>query len=562
MDLKNIIKNLLPDLEEYIGLKDLVSEIADSSKGDYCVPCFSLAKTLHKSPTQIAEDLKQLVKPSEYIDKMESIAGYLNFYLNKEKISKIVIEEILEGKEDCFKSSIGKGKTICIDYSSVNLAKYMHIGHLKNTIIGESIARICEMLGYKVVRINYIGDYGTPFGKIIAGYKMWGKKEDVDTRGIDALQELYVKFNQEAENNPALDDMAREIFKKIELKDEEYYPLYKWVIEIAIKEAERLLDILGVKFDSWRGESYYSDKLNVVVDLLTEKGLTKISEGALVVDLEKFDMPPCLIRRSDGASLYATRDICAALDRYENYHFDKMFYVTGHEQMLHFKQFFKVLDLAGAPFANNLEHIHYGLFSLPTGRISSRKGKQATLVDLMDYANEKAVEVIKDRTFTIEKPEDVARKVARAALNFNAIKVEVGKDCVFDIDKAFSFDGETAPYMQYTYTRIESILRKAKEVNLDCESDYSVLNEECFELIKSCNKVKDIISLAFNKREPSIIVKHSMDICKILNKFYASTKVLDGTNSQIKAKLEVLTIVKYALSALFKIMCIDTLTEM
>ena len=318
MDLKNIIKNLLPDLEEYIGLKDLVSEIADSSKGDYCVPCFSLAKTLHKSPMQIAEDLKQLVKPSEYIDKMESIAGYLNFYLNKEKISKIVIEEILEGKEDCFKSSIGKGKTICIDYSSVNLAKYMHIGHLKNTIIGESIARICEMLGYKVVRINYIGDYGTPFGKIIAGYKMWGKKEDVDTRGIDALQELYVKFNQEAENNPALDDMAREIFKKIELKDEEYYPLYKWVIEIAIKEAERLLDILGVKFDSWRGESYYSDKLNVVVDLLTEKGLTKISEGALVVDLEKFDMPPCLIRRSDGASLYATRDICAALDRYEN----------------------------------------------------------------------------------------------------------------------------------------------------------------------------------------------------------------------------------------------------
>lgn len=562
MNLKDIIIELLPNSEEYVELKKLATETADSSKGDYCVPCFSLAKTMHKSPMQIAEDLKQLVKSSEYVDKMESIAGYLNFYLNKEKISKIIIQEILEGKENCFKSNIGEGKTICIDYSSVNLAKYMHIGHLKNTIIGESVARICEALGYKVVRINYIGDYGTPFGKIIAGYKMWGKKEDVDTRGIDALQELYVKFNQEAENNPALDDMAREIFKKIELKDDEYYPIYKWVIEIAIKEAERLLDILGVKFDSWRGESYYSDKLNAVVDLLTEKGLTKISEGALVVDLESYDMPPCLIRRSDGASLYATRDISAALDRYENYHFDKMFYVTGHEQMLHFKQFFKVLDLAGAPFANNLEHIHYGLFSLPTGRISSRKGKQATLVDLMDYASEKATEVIKDRTFTIEKPEEVARKVARAALNFNAIKVEVGKDCVFDIDKAFSFDGETAPYMQYTYTRIESILRKAKDVDLNCESDYSVLNEECFELIKSCNKVKDIITLAFNKREPSIIVKHSMDICKILNKFYASTKVLEGNNNQIKAKLEVLTIVKYALTTLFNIMCIDTLVEM
>lgn len=562
MNLKDIIKNVLPNNEEYLILKDLVTETADSSKGDYCVPCFSLAKVLRRSPMQIAEDLKQLVKPNDAIDKIEAVAGYLNFYLNREKISNGVIAEILKNKEENFKSDLGKGKTICIDYSSVNLAKYMHIGHLKNTIIGESIARICEMLGYKVVRINYIGDYGTPFGKIIAGYKLWGSKEDVDNRGIDALQELYVKFNQEAENDPNLDNMAREIFKKIELKDEEYYPIYKWVIEIAIKEAERLLNILGIKFDSWRGEAYYSEKLNDVVDFLTSKGLTKVSEGALIVDLDEFDMPPCLIRRSDGASLYHTRDIAAALDRYENYHFDKMFYVTGHEQMLHFKQFFKVLELAGASFSQNLEHIHYGLFSLPTGRISSRKGKQATLVDIMNYANEKATEVIKDRKFSIEKPGDVARKVARAALNFNAIKVEVGKDCVFDIDKAFSFDGETAPYMQYTYTRIESILRKAKDLDLTCESDYSVLNEECFELVKYCNKVKDIIALAFNKREPSIIVKHSMDICKMLNKFYASTKVLEGTNSEIKAKLELLTIIKYALSTLFNIMCIDTLVEM
>ena len=562
MDLKKVIKEVLPQSEEYLSLTELVTETADSAKGDYCVPCFSLAKTLHKSPIMIADDLKALIKQSEYIEKTESVAGYLNFYLNKEKISKNIINEILDNKEESFKSFVGKGKTICLDYSSVNLAKYMHIGHLKNTIIGESIARICEMLGYKVVRINYIGDYGTPFGKIIAGYKLWGNKEDVDARGIDALQDLYVKFNQEAEKDSSLDDMAREIFKKIELKDEEYYPLYKWVIEIAIKEAERLLNILGVEFDSWRGESYYSDKLNDVVDFLTDKGLTKISEGALVVDLEQFEMPPCLIRRSDGASLYATRDISAAIDRYENYHFDKMFYVTGHEQMLHFKQFFKVLELAGKPFAKDLEHIHYGLFSLPTGRISSRKGKQATLVDLMSLASEKATEVIKDRTFTIEKPEDVAKKVARAALNFNAIKVEVGKDCVFDIDKAFSFDGETAPYMQYTYTRIESILRKSKDLDLNCQNDYSILNTECFELVKMCNKVKDVISLAFNKREPSIIVKHSMDICKVLNKFYASTKVLEGTNNQIKAKLELLTIVKYALSTLFHIMCIDTLVEM
>ena len=561
MDIKKEILNILP-LIEGVDFKDLISETADSSKGDYCLPCFSLAKLLKKSPIAIAEEINLQLKESEIIVKTEVVAGYLNFYLNKEIISKRIIEEILTNNDNSFKSDIGKGKTICIDYSSVNLAKYMHIGHLKNTIIGESIARIAECVGYKVIRINYIGDYGTPFGKIIAGYKLWGNKEDVDARGIDALQELYVKFNQEAEKDASLDDMAREIFKKIELKEEETYGIYKWIIQIAIKEAERLLNILGVKFDSWRGESYYSDKLNEVVELLTSKGLTKISEGALVVDLEQFDMPPCLIRRTDGASLYATRDIAAAIDRFDNYKFDKMFYVTGHEQMLHFKQFFKVLELAEQPFAKNLEHIHYGLFSLPTGRISSRKGKQATLVDLMNYSLDKAKDVIKDRTFSIEKPEEVARKVARAALNFNAIKVEVGKDCVFDVDKAFSFDGETAPYMQYTYTRIESILRKAEQLGLSSDCDYTIIQTDAFELVKYCNKVKDIINLAFVKREPSIIVKYSMDICKTLNKFYANTKVLEGTNKEIAAKINLLKIVKQALAFLFNIMCIDTLKEM
>jgi len=562
MNIKDIVKGLIPKTEEYSSIADLVSETIDASKGDLCLPCFSLSKTLKKAPNVIAEELKNQIQTSPFVEKMEVVGGYLNFYLNKEMISKQVIEEILTEKENCFKSNIYQGKTVCIDYSSVNLAKYMHIGHLKNTIIGESIARICESLGYKVVRINYIGDYGTPFGKIIAGYKLWGSKEDVDLRGVDALQDLYVKFNQEAEKNPELDDMARDIFKKIEEKDEEIYPIYQWVIEIAVKETKRLLDILGVKFDSWRGEAYYSEMLPQTLEYLAQKGLTKESEGALVVDLEEFDMPPCLVRRSDGASLYATRDITAAIDRYENYHFDKMFYVTGHEQMLHFKQFFKVLELAGEPFAKNLEHIHYGLFSLPSGRISSRKGKQATLVDLMNLASEKATEVIKSRTFSIEKPEDVANKVARGALNFSALKVEVGKDCVFDIDKAFSFEGETAPYMQYTYTRIESILRKGEKY-LTASADYSVLNQvDSFELVKECNSVLDSIVLAYNKREPSIVVKKSMEICKLLNKFYTTTKVLDGTNEQIKAKLELLMVVKIALQTTFKLMCIDTLKEM
>jgi len=559
MNIKKCIAEQIGFNKISLNLEDLIIESISADKGDYSLPCFSFAKELKENPNKIANDIMNTVNTTGIVEKCEVIGGYVNFFLNKTEVSKLVINE-LKTEDFCFND--GNGKTICLDYSSVNLAKYMHIGHLKNTIVGESLARLCESMGYKVVRINYIGDYGTPFGKIIAGYELWGNKEDVDKRGIDALQELYVKFNQEAETNEELNDKAREIFKLVELKDEHYYPIYKWVIEIAIKEAERLLDILGVKFDSWRGEAYYSDKLNDVVEFLSNKGLTKISEGALVVELGD-NMPPCLIRRSDGASLYATRDIAAAMDRYENYKFDKMFYVTGHEQMLHFKQFFKVLDLAGQDFAKNLEHIHYGLFSLPTGKISSRKGKQATLVDLMDYAQNKANDVIKDRTFNIVSPEEVAKKVSRSALNFNALKVEVSKDCVFDIDKAFSFDGETAPYMQYTYTRIESILRKAKQLNLDEEADYSALNQfEAFELIKSCNTAKDNIKLAFTKREPSIIVKKAMDICKTLNKFYTNTKVLDGNSGEIKAKLELLVSVKHTLTKLFYLMCIDTLEEM
>lgn len=559
MDIKKEIAKCIKFDFSFLDTKveDLIIESISSDKGDFSLPCFSMAKVLKNSPQNIAAEIQKTVKLGGVVEKCEVVAGYLNFFLNKTEVSKQIINEI---QTATLSYNDGANKTVCIDYSSVNLAKYMHIGHLKNTIIGESMARICEALGYKVVRINYIGDYGTPFGKIIAAYELWGNKQDVDERGIDALQDLYVKFNQEADEK--LDERAREIFKLVEQKDAHYYPIYKWIIEIAIKEARRLLDILGVKFDSWRGEAYYSDKLNDVVNDLTSKGLTQISEGALVVNLDEYNMTPCLIRRTDGASLYATRDIAAAIDRYKTYKFDQMFYVTGHEQMLHFKQFFKVLELAGYDFAKNLEHIHYGLFSLPTGRISSRKGKQATLVDLMTLAQSKAEDVIKDRQFSVLSPTEVSTKVARSALNFNALKVEVGKDCVFDIDKAFSFEGETAPYMQYSFTRIESILRKVVLLNAEV-ADYSVLNNvDAFELIKACNETYKTILLAFNKREPSIIVKKAMDICKLLNKFYTTTKVLSGSDEEIKAKVELLIIVKKVLEKLFHIMCIDTLEEM
>lgn len=559
MNLKEYIYPVLQQLE-YDNLNTLLIDSIDASKGDFCLPCFTLAKTLHKSPIIIADEIaSKLDLTSTLIEKVESVAGYVNFFLDKAKIS----ENVLKTFEPNSVKKDSNNKIVCIDYCSVNLAKYMHIGHLKNCFLGESLARLFENFGYKVIRINYIGDYGTPYGKIIAGLQMWGTEQDVKERGIDALQEYYVKFCAAEVEDESLQQIARDIFKKIENKDKEIYPIYQEINNIAIKEARRLLDILDIHFDSWKGEASYSQDLNKVVDMLTEKGLTKTSEGALVVDLSKFDMPPCLIRRSDGASLYATRDLAAAMDRYNEYKFDKMLYLTAVEQKLHFAQFFKVLELANMPFAGNLEHISYGRFSLPSGKISSRRGKQAVLVDLLEYVLNNANEVIKDRSFTIEKPENVVRKVAKGVLSFNALNIDRNKDAIFDIERAFSFEGETAPYMQYTYTRIMSILRKASNLNLPNTADYSCLNQEqAFELIKLCCQLENTLNVALDKRDPSIVLKYCMEICKITNKYYTMCKILDDNLQQVQAKLKLLNLVKRVLEISFDIICIDTIEEM
>ena len=558
MDLKQNVYDVLKQLP-YQNLNELVIESVDDSKGDYCLPCFSLTKTLHKSPILIADEIaNSLDINNSNIIKIESVAGYVNFFLNKTIISKNVLNNFEIEKYN------KNNKVICIDYCSINLAKYMHIGHLKNCFLGESLARLFENFGYKVVRINYVGDYGTPYGKIIAGIKMWGSKEDIEKRGIDALQEYYVKFCMAEADDKDLQQLARDIFKKIEDKDEEIYPIYKKVIEVSKKEAERLLNILGIKFDSWKGESSYANELDNVVNFLDKKGLLSVSEGATIVDLSKFDMPPFIVKRSDGASLYATRDVAAVIDRYNEYHFDKMLYLTAVEQKLYFAQLFKVMELANMEFSGNLEHISYGRFSLPNGKISSRRGKQAVLVDLIDYVLNKAKEVISNRTFTIENPEDVAMKVAKGVLSFNSLNVDRNKDVVFDIERSFSFDGETAPYMQYTYTRIMSILRKAESLNLNkVEADYSCMEQtNAFELIKLCCELNNILILALEKRDPSILLKYCIEICKNTNKYYTACKILDGNLSQIKAKLELLNLIKKVLKHSFNCICIETVEEM
>jgi len=557
MDIKNLIASCISKQIEGVTLESLIIESISADKGDYSLPCFSLAKVLRENPNKIAEDIASSVEVGGIVEKCEVVNGYVNFFLNKVTISKMIIDNFSVKN---FKYNQGESKTVCIDYCSVNLAKYMHIGHIKNSFLGESLARLFENAGYKVVRINYVGDYGTPYGKIIAGMNMWGSEQEIEERGIDALQDYYVKFNAAEAENEELSQIARDIFKKIEEKDPAIYPIYQRVLKVAIKEAERLLDILGIKFDSWKGEASYADELENVVKFLDSKNMLKLSEGATVVDLSDYDMPPCLIKRSDGASLYATRDLAAAMDRYKMYNFDKSLYLTAVEQKLHFAQFFKVLELAGEPYSSGLEHISYGRFSLPEGKISSRRGKQAILVDLLENVLARANDVIKDRTFSIEKPEDVAKKVAKSVLAFNALNIERHKDAIFDIEKAFSFEGETAPYMQYTYTRLESILRKYEEK--DNEADYSCFNQEAFEILKAINDFKTVIKTSLDKRDPSFILKRTMELCKLFNKFYTTTKVLDGNDATTKAKINLVKTLRDTLKTGFNLLCIDTLQEM
>ncbi len=562
MDIKKIIAEAIPTKIEGINFEDLITESISSDKGDYCIPCFSLSKILRKSPNQIATELAANINKNDYIEKVEVVQGYINFFLNIKKLSKEILDEITNRKE----KFDNQKKVVCIDYGSPNLAKYLHIGHLKTLIIGESLCRLFEMFGYNVKRLNFVGDYGTPFGKIIGGIKLFGNIDDIEKRGNDALQDYYVKFNQLEEKDESYTQMARDLFKKIEEKDPEIYPIYEKIVKISLADAKEKFEILGINFDDFRGEMYFNQFVPQLIERLTALKLLTTSQGAKIVDLSAFDMPPAIMLKSDGTSLYASRDLSASIVRDKDYKFDKMIYLTAVEQVLHFKQWFKVAELMHLDYANKLEHVPYGRFSLPDGKISSRRGKQAVLVDLMDYVLNKAKDVIKDRKFEIENPNDVAKKVSRAVLNYSVLKVERGKDCVFDVEKAFSFDGETAPYMQYTYTRIESILRKYLDTNNESskfvECDYSCFNEAAFEIVKMLNDFIDDCKTSLEKRDPSFVAKRVMDLCKAFNKFYSSTKVLEGEESQINAKINLLLCLRKTLKQGFKIICIDTLQEM
>ncbi len=493
--------------------------------GDFALPCFRLAKTMRKAPALIAQEIADAYPTDEIVSEVSAVNGYVNFRIDRVFWAKQTLSRIFAEREKYGSSDEGKGKTVCIDYSSVNIAKPFHIGHLSTTVLGSSLYKLHKFLGYTPVGINHLGDYGTQFGKLISAYKRWGRKEDIERGGLRALNALYVRFHEEAEKDPALNDEARSFFKKIEDKDEESVALFEWFKELTLKDVSKIYDLLDVHFDSWAGESFYNDKMQPVVDELREKGLLKESEGAQIVDLEAYGMPPCIILRSDGASLYATRDIAAAIYRKQTYDFYKCLYVVAYQQNLHFKQFFKVLELMGKEWAKDLVHVAYGMVSLEDGSMSTRKGKVVYLEDVIEKCVEKALGIITEKNPSLENKEAIARTVGVGAVIFGALYNNKIKDITFSYDKVLNFDGETSCYVQYTCARANSVLEKGGHAGGFAVGNICVQE---FELIKVLADFPGVLHDALEKYEPCFIARYAVDLAQVYNKFYFDCSILNA----------------------------------
>jgi arginyl-tRNA synthetase len=510
---------------------ELLALPPNTEMGDFALPCFKFAKIMRKSPVMIAETLKDSIATDEVISEISAVNGYLNFKLNKDGFVKDVLDKILTQKDKYGASDIGAGKTVCLDYSSINIAKPFHIGHLSTTVLGGALCRIFDYLGYKTVGINHLGDYGTQFGKLISAYKRWGDKETIEKGGIRALNELYVRFHQEAEEHPEYDDEARAYFKKIEQGDEECLALFHWFKQLTLKDVEKIYDLLDIHFDSYAGESFYSDKMQPIVDELKEKGLLTESRGAQVVDLEEYGMPPCIILKSDGSSLYATRDMAAASYRKATYDFDKCLYVVAYQQNLHFKQFFKVLEMMGKEWAKDLVHVAYGMVSLEEGTMSTRKGNVVFLEDVINKCIEKAYKIIDEKNPALDCKQDVAQKVGVGAVIFGALYNNKIKDIVFSYDKVLNFDGETSVYVQYTCARANSVIQKGGVVDT---YELPTLTTEEIELVKALSAFPETVQAAGEKYEPCFIARFAVDVAQKFNKFYFDCKILAAEDEKTK----------------------------
>ncbi len=551
MDYKNYIAEKIKI--DGVSREEIYSSVAlppNSEMGDYALPCFKFAKVLRKSPAVIAEELKSGFATDGVISEVSAVNGYLNFKVNKAELAKQVLGEIFEKGDKYGSSECGKGKTVCIDYSSVNIAKPFHIGHLSTTVLGGALYKLFGFLGYNVVGINHLGDYGTQFGKLICAYKHWGNREEVEKGGIHAINDLYVRFNNQADEQ--MEAEAREYFRLIESGDKEANEIFEWFKSLTLKYVQEIYDKLGVKFDSYAGERFYTDKMQPVIDELKSKNLLKESEGAQIVDLEAYSMPPCLILRSDGASLYATRDLAAAIYRKNTYNFDKCLYVVAYQQNLHFKQVFKVLELMGKEWAKDLVHVAYGMVSLEDGAMSTRKGKVVWLEDVINKCVEKAYAVVTEKNPDLESKCEIAEKVGLGAVIFGALYNNKIKDIVFSYDKVLSFEGETSVYVQYTCARANSVLSKAGDSG--CVVEGYEPNAQEFEVVKQLASFPDTLKEAAEKYEPCYIARFAVDLAQKFNKFYIDCKILnaEGDTKQFRLALTkaVLQTLKNALAIL------------
>lgn len=512
--------------------------------GDYAFPVFKLSKIFRKAPNLIAEDLASKFVNSDYFEKIENKGPYLNFFIDKSKLVETVIEEVLSKGDGFGSSKLGEGKTVIVEYSSPNIAKPFHMGHLRTTVIGNALYKIYKFLGFNTIAINHLGDYGTQFGMLISAYKKWGDKEVIEEDPINELLKLYVRYNEEAEEKPELKDEARYWFKELENGNQEAYELWSWIREVSLKEFNRVYDMLNIKFDSYAGESFYSDKMQRVLDELNEKNLLEESQGAYLVDLEEYGMPPALIKKSDGSTLYTTRDIAAAIYRKETYDFYKNIYVVASQQNLHFQQWFKVVELMGYEWAKDCIHIPFGMVSLEDGPLSTRRGRVVFLEDVLNKAVESTLEIINERNPDLENKKEVAKQVGIGAVIFQELFNQRIKDYVFSWERTLSFDGETGPYVQYTHARANSLLERGS-FNIGDQVDINLLlSEDEIDIIRMIYDFPGVVIDAMEKNEPFFITRQIVELAKGFNKFYHNAQIIVEDEELRKARLLLTYLVK------------------
>lgn len=558
VNFKDEIAKLIAQKVEGLALseiEDMIEVPQDAKMGDYAFPCFKLAKVLRKAPPLIAKGIAEGLADAPLFEKVEQVNAYVNMFISKEEFVKDTLAEVLAKGDDFGKTDIGAGKKVIVEYSSPNIAKPFHIGHIRSTVIGNSIYKIYDALGYDVVRINHLGDYGTQFGKMICAYRHWGNKEDVIKEPIKTLLSYYTKFHVEVENHPELDDEAREIFTRLEHGEKEEVELWQWFRDESLKEFTGVYDMLGISFDSYAGESFYSDKMPRFVQELKDKGLLVESQGAQIVDLEPYGLGAALVTKSDGSTLYITRDIAAAVYRKETYDFYKNIYVVASQQNLHFQQWIQIVELLGYEWARDCVHIPFGLVSLEDGTMSTREGRVVFLEDVLNKAVDKTKEIIKEKNADASEEEidEIAKAVGIGAVIFQELSNNRIKDYTFKWDKVLNFDGETGPYVQYTHARCASVLRKAGEAivkkaaaleNVDCKY---LCSESAYELAKLLYKFPEVVADAGDKYEPSIMTRHIVDMAQGFNRFYHDEHILTDNEDEKIAKVALVIAAKDAI---------------